>query len=173
MQIETSTLTGNALNFCVAMCEGYDAIVLTLEDQRNRWIDSLADAETIENAGAEWDDYFADSAKPKICIRGEEDYKRTPYHNEAVMIFGQGIPCFQYDKSWAQAGPIIDREDIDVLRDTETDFGARLSYASKHPNRDAKSYFCQRGPTKLIAAMRCYVASKMGEVVEIPDELCY
>lgn len=26
------------------------------------------------------------------------------------------------------------------------------------------------GPTPLIAAMRCYVASKLGEEVEIPDE---
>jgi hypothetical protein len=28
-----------------------------------------------------------------------------------------------------------------------------------------------RGPTPLIAAMRCYVASKMGDEVDVPDEL--
>jgi hypothetical protein len=27
------------------------------------------------------------------------------------------------------------------------------------------------GPTPLIAAMRCYVASKLGDTVEIPEEL--
>lgn len=27
------------------------------------------------------------------------------------------------------------------------------------------------GPTPLIAAMRCYVASKLGDEVEIPEEL--
>lgn len=172
MQIETSTLAGDALNWCVAQCEGYDVVLLTVEDQRNRWLDSLADDESPEKAAAEWDEYFADTARPKICIRGEDDYKRSPYHTEALMIFNQGVPCFQYDRSWAQAGPIIDREDIDVLRDTETAFGARLSYASKHPNRDIKSYFCHRGASKLIAAMRCYVASKMGDFVEVPDELC-
>jgi hypothetical protein len=29
----------------------------------------------------------------------------------------------------------------------------------------------QYGPTPLIAAMRCYVASKLGDEVEVPDEL--
>ena len=28
------------------------------------------------------------------------------------------------------------------------------------------------GPTALIAAMRCYVASKLGEEVDVPEELC-
>jgi hypothetical protein len=27
------------------------------------------------------------------------------------------------------------------------------------------------GPTPLVAAMRCYVASKLGDEVEVPDEL--
>lgn len=72
---------------------------------------------------------------------------------------------------WSLGGPIIDREDIDVLRDTETVFGAKLARTAKHPQRDVLSYFVQRGPTKLTAAMRCYVASKLGDEVEIPDEL--
>lgn len=29
----------------------------------------------------------------------------------------------------------------------------------------------QKGPTPLIAAMRCYVASRLGDEVEIPEEL--
>jgi hypothetical protein len=33
------------------------------------------------------------------------------------------------------------------------------------------SDFAQDGPTPLIAAMRCLVASKMGDNIEIPDEL--
>ncbi len=63
--------------------------------------------------------------------------------------------------SWAQAGPIIKRE----MRDGTTfgamyyDIGAGQSGAGLH------------GPTPLIAAMRCFVASKLGDVVEIPNEL--
>lgn len=182
MQIETSTLAGDALNWCVAQCEGYDVVLLTVEDQRNRWLDSLADDESPEKAAAEWDEYFADTARPKICIRGEDDYKRSPYHTEALMIFNQGVPCFQYDRSWAQAGPIIDREHIDI-RSTFTTGGYRTEqsvdavHASINlPNGatvfDPLKVVSEYGPTKLFAAMRCYVKMKMGEVVEVPDELC-
>ena len=33
------------------------------------------------------------------------------------------------------------------------------------------TWTCERGPTKLIAAMRCYVASKLGDEVDVPEEL--
>jgi hypothetical protein len=31
--------------------------------------------------------------------------------------------------------------------------------------------FEEEGPTPLIAAMRCYVASKLGDYIDIPEEL--
>jgi hypothetical protein len=31
--------------------------------------------------------------------------------------------------------------------------------------------FFQKGPTPLIAAMRCYVTLKLGDEVEVPEEL--
>jgi hypothetical protein len=72
---------------------------------------------------------------------------------------------FHFSTDWAQGGPIIERESIDVLRDPNgtAGWGARV-YISR---RDVWCY----GPTPLIAAMRCYVASKLGEEVEVPDEL--
>lgn len=73
--------------------------------------------------------------------------------------------------AWAQGGPIIEREDIDVLRDGQ-EFGARKGSMHKHPHRDAWVWSAQRGPTKLIAAMRCYVASQLGDEVDVPEELC-
>lgn len=61
--------------------------------------------------------------------------------------------------SWGIGGPILDREDIQL-----TGVGA-----FRHARyRNNQTYF---GPTPLIAAMRCYVASKLGGVVEVPDEL--
>jgi hypothetical protein len=63
---------------------------------------------------------------------------------------------------WALAGPIIEREKIvlDIWGDewlaTRIE-GSAISEAI--------------GPTPLIAAMRCYVASKLGDEVEVPDEL--
>jgi hypothetical protein len=58
----------------------------------------------------------------------------------------------EYSTDWAQAGPIIEREGITVRRYTDALWDAsigRLDYVAD-------------GPTPLIAAMRCYVASKLG-----------
>lgn len=71
---------------------------------------------------------------------------------------------------WSQGGPIIDEFDIDVLRDGEL-FAARTGRMTHHPVRKYLTWNCERGPTKLIAAMRCYVASKLGEEIDVPDEL--
>ena len=62
---------------------------------------------------------------------------------------------------WAQGGPIIEREGITVRRYTDALWDAsigRLDYVAD-------------GPTPLVAAMRAYVASKLGDEVEVPDEI--
>jgi len=71
---------------------------------------------------------------------------------------GNGLPYYSTD--WAQGGPIIERERIDVLYEHDLRWIAV-------PQKGIESY----GPTPLIAAMRCYVASKLGDEVEIPEEL--
>jgi len=60
---------------------------------------------------------------------------------------------------WSQGGPIIEREKM-TLEWTGENWMAYI--------RHDDEYF---GPTPLIAAMRCYVASKLGDEVEIPEEL--
>ena len=101
-------------------------------------------------------------------------------------------------EDWAQGGPIIEREDISVIRcddDYEKDsrgftttkrltvwfaehgggHSSQNSYGSQgdfygmafHIDEGDGLY----GPTPLIAAMRCYVASKLGDEIEIPEEL--
>jgi hypothetical protein len=76
-------------------------------------------------------------------------------------IHGQceGHSPYEYSTDWAHAGPIIEREKIGILPSGnayyERDGGTHYSY----------------GPTPLIAAMRAYVASKMGDEIEIPTEL--
>ena len=64
---------------------------------------------------------------------------------------------------WVKAGPIIEREKITIMCPSTGDFwDARV-------NTFPPVYW--RGETPLIAAMRCYVASKLGDEVEIPEEL--
>ena len=64
---------------------------------------------------------------------------------------------------WLQGGAIIEREKISVwARDDEW---AAESFV---PNQQGLECV---GPTPLIAAMRCYVVSKLGDEVELPEEL--
>jgi hypothetical protein len=68
-----------------------------------------------------------------------------------------------YSTNWAQGGPIIERERISVWAR-----GNEWAAESFIPNAQGHE---QTGPTPLIAAMRCYVASKLGDEIEIPEEL--
>ena len=70
-----------------------------------------------------------------------------------------------YSTDWAQAGPIIAREQISVDFDADPECGGPCAAST----RDSHCYWV--GPTPLIAAMRCYVASRLGDEVEVPEEL--
>lgn len=70
---------------------------------------------------------------------------------------------------WAQGGPIIDREGLSIRFAPKDARGAW--YAVQGPNRFLSPDHEGSGPTPLIAAMRCYVASKLGAEVEVPEEL--
>ena len=105
MKIKTSELTGNALDWAVAKCEGIQ----------------------------------------------DSDFVRT--HMDA----------WPYSINWLQGGPIIEREKIGSLHEARGVWSASTKWEDP-----AKVFY---GKTKLIAAMRCYVASKLGDEVEVPDEL--
>ena len=72
--------------------------------------------------------------------------------------------CWSPSTDWSQGGPIIERERISVISDFHEIEEGWL----------AESYqgnIQQFGPTPLISATRCYVASKLGDEVDVPDEL--
>ena len=83
-----------------------------------------------------------------------------------------------YSTDWAQGGPIIEREKIGVwwathyVDDDGVEYGNHwyAEPACTDDNAD-KPYRVAVGPTPLIAAMRCYVSSKLGDEVELPKEL--
>ena len=75
---------------------------------------------------------------------------------------------------WAQGGPIIEREGITLSRNEQKSFVGQqpwVSYFIEHLFTDEYEHEYQYGPTPLIAAMRCYVASKLGDEVDVPEEL--
>jgi hypothetical protein len=69
---------------------------------------------------------------------------------------------------WSQGGPIIEREGLTIGK-----------VVSSHNEWSAESFqddgirvrHLRYGPTPLIAAMRCYCASRLGEEAEVPEEL--
>lgn len=67
-----------------------------------------------------------------------------------------------YSQDWSQAGPIIERELIMLEYDCFS-----KQWCSRRRVDDCYQYGC----TPLKAAMRCYVASKVGDEIEIPEEL--
>ena len=91
---------------------------------------------------------------------------------EVLFLFDGEPEGYNYSNDWSQGGPIIEREGIDVGRDMgaypeleDGTLGTELVYQWM-ASTDRK---WQYGPTPLIAAMRCYVASKLGKFVEVPD----
>lgn len=73
---------------------------------------------------------------------------------------------------WAQGGPIIEREGISLTSYlAEEDPYWIGSVECRYKDFNATAYYEEYGPTPLIAAMRCYVASKLGDTIDIPDEL--
>lgn len=80
---------------------------------------------------------------------------------------------FDYSTNWLLAGQIIESERITINPGRR---GVLINGVFTSPDgwtawKEDIEDFEFEGETPLIAAMRCYVSSKMGEEVEIPDEL--
>jgi hypothetical protein len=122
--MKTDELTGAALDWAVAKCEGLLAFG--------------------------WED---DMGLLKITLStGETEYF---------------IPTMK----WEQGGPIIERERIATEFERFDDIDSALSIWGAFKYAGRFDGFEGYGPTPLIAAMRCYVAAKLGGIVEIPEEL--
>jgi hypothetical protein len=77
--------------------------------------------------------------------------------------------------SWLLCGPIIEQEKIEICHwfsdnSWHAANNTKLSYDDSGEFITGSDFLSQ-GPTPLIAAMRCYCASKLGDEVEIPEEL--
>lgn len=74
--------------------------------------------------------------------------------------------------NWSQGGPIIEQKGITIRRVHDGTWRADFPEAVLKPDGSAYAYLQKKGPTPLIAANRCYVASQLGDEVDIPEELC-
>ena len=87
----------------------------------------------------------------------------------AVAMCEQSDPAFTdtptewhlaaYSTDWAQGGPLIERERICLIDQGGDYWQALFGWTEMF------------GDTPLVAAMRCYVASKLGDEVNVPEEI--
>ena len=88
-------------------------------------------------------------------------------------MYNSDRPLEKPSTDWAQGGLIIERENISITRNwLSGEEGHQWTALCSGLNywQDIKAY----GSTPLIAAMRCYVASKnnrLGNDIDVPDEL--
>jgi len=74
-----------------------------------------------------------------------------PEYSECVTV--------EYSSEWDYGGPIIEREGIALYLYGDAEWNAHVG------NKEST------GPTPLVAAMRCYVVSRLGQEVELPEGL--
>ena len=85
--------------------------------------------------------------------------------NDGVWFASDADPVpFTPSTDWAQGGPIIEREQLNLSCLGNNKWEVWPNYGMNDTT------YC-KGPTPLIAAMRCYVASKLGDEVEVPHGL--
>jgi len=99
------------------------------------------------------------------CEGGQIEILRADGLLPAQWCNEGNINC-EYSTNWAQSGPIIEREAIELLLGEKEAWRAIIGRFNL-TEKPAVKY----GSTPLVAAMRCYVAGKLGDVVDVPDEL--
>lgn len=81
----------------------------------------------------------------------------------------EGLRTDPYSTNWSLGGPIIEREKIRIEPSTTHSGWFAVTDTGYYALPSGRHY--ADGPTPLTAAMRCYVASKLGDEIEIPDVL--
>ena len=132
--MRVSELTGAALDWAVAKCEG-DKVFRPCLGRPDDW-----DKEA----------YLKDGSDDRWVVRVQ---------NPRVGWFVDWT--YNPSGSWMQGGPIIERKEIELV--------PKGMHWEAYADEDFHVPYS--GPTPLIAAMRCYVASKLGDEVEVPEEL--
>lgn len=117
---------------------------------------------TSELTGAALDWAVTLIERPQACEYGVEDWI-----GQRRCTVKDGEYVYHWHQSWAQGGPIIEREGITA---SEED-GYWSAYFRDSLFNDDGSEHWQVGPTPLVAVMRCYVASKLGAEVDVPEGL--
>jgi hypothetical protein len=82
---------------------------------------------------------------------------------------GQYAGRFAPTTDWSQGGPLLSEEGISRTTDHS---GLWIAYwTDGYTKGDEGKRWMQCHRSELVAGLRCFVASKLGETVEVPEEL--
>ncbi len=110
-------------------------------------------------------DYFVAVCCECRVIKVNNDYENKPF--VFVKYDGVWLGGFRPSTDWTNGGRIIEREKISL-------YGYYSEWhAESFTDKGHGLIEDMEGDTPLIAAMRCYVASKLGNTVIIPAELAH
>lgn len=138
--MKTSELTGAALDWAVAKCEGMPERIVFGRG-------------SVRDTG-----YCVERPNGTRLFYVLRNVWNRWFDKCETHPWGEGVGVWTPSTNWAQGGPIIERTGIDTYQS-----GVWVAeIGGKHTTE---------GPTPLIAAMRCYVAAKMGDEVDVPAEL--
>lgn len=128
---------------------------------------------TLTDAALNWAVALAEGHKPPLLrvLRGNvalpdiEDPMSCDY-------LGDDDQWARFDPStnWAQGGPIIERKRIST-RTYAREGHSWVAFIDFGGSSVSGVKARQTGPTALTAAMRCHVASELGDEVDVPEEL--
>lgn len=140
--MKTEELTGETLNFAVAMAVGLNPIMS--HDYYHQAVE--------EYGSNHWFAQYLET-EPNIPV--------------VVNVLDElrHVPGFSDD--WAIGGPIIEKEKISFV-----EVSSRNEWVASVPQPNMIGWrILGYGPTQLIAAMRCFVKLKLGDEVDLPVEL--
>lgn len=92
------------------------------------------------------------------------DYQIVYRPDLREMGYDQPFQLYRPSSNWKFGGPLIDEHYINIEYLGSGEWTAVMWDEHGH-------CYIHIGPTALIAAMRCFVASKLGDEIEVPDEL--
>lgn len=152
ISVMTGTLAGKVLDWAVTECG----------DKNNAKVDSFT-------LGAMSYDQLRELAD-------QHDVEYTKYSTSDDLraeLLEMNDLILPYSTDWYRCGPIIFSEKISVGDPAHfDDFGSKQPYlAVKNFPDEKEGEFVAYGSTPLMAAMRCYVLSKMGPEIQVPVKL--
>jgi hypothetical protein len=106
-----------------------------------------------------------DEPRPRVVVHTDKFGTFVWFNPQDYGRYGP--EDFAPSTDWQLAGLIIEEERISL---TPRDWGWDALYHDRLFEEDGTEHL-MAGASPLIAAMRCYVASKLGDEVDVPDEL--